>query len=51
MFRIDKHGILALLLHLCNGMQGEGGFATGLRAKDLDDTTLGVPATQGPVQC
>lgn len=51
MLCINKHGKLALLLHLCNGVQGKGGLAAGLWPKDLDDTSLGVAAPQCTVQC
>lgn len=47
---VHKHGKLALLLHLCNGMQGQCGLATGFWPKDLNNTALGVATTQGTIQ-
>ena len=40
MLRIDEASDTAALLYLCHHVQGHRGLTTGLRAIDLDDTSL-----------
>ena len=40
MLRVDEASDTAALLYLCHHVQGHRGLTTGLRAIDLDDTSL-----------
>ena len=51
MFGIDEGGHAAGLLGLGDHLQGDGGFATGFGAEDLDDAAAGHAAdAQGGVK-
>ena len=48
---INDSGDAALFLHLCHGVDSEGGLTGRLRTVDLDDTSFGVTTyAQGVVQ-
>ena len=44
--RVDEGGDAAGSLGLGQGVEGEGGFARGLRPVDLDDPAFGVASSQ-----
>ena len=50
MLSVDKSRHTATLLHLSDGMQGEGGFTGTLRAVNLNDAAFGVATTEGQIQ-
>ena len=50
MLSVHKSRHTATLLHLSDGMQGEGGFAGALRAVNLNDAAFGVATTKGQIQ-
>ena len=51
MLRIDKAGDPSPLLYLRHHMKGNGGLTAGLRAVDLDHTSLGnASQSQGNIQ-
>ena len=50
MLGVDDRCEAALLLHLCDSVDGQRGLTRRLRAIDLDDTTTGIaPYTEGDV--
>ena len=50
MLRIHEGGNATTLLHLGDGMEGEGGLAGALRAIDLHHPPLGITAAEGQIE-